>query len=149
MRLLFCNRLSSIYLGTDINVPPPTLNKDNPYPTLGPNQEDDGQYREDPSIYYKDDKYNTPVAAAAPRAQPAPVRYNPGPQQYYTNNVQARPEAPVYQPQPQPQHRFQAQPQQQYYQPAQQAQPQYDLFRGHPAHNVDINTGSYTLNYSG
>ncbi|CAA9999139.1 unnamed protein product [Nesidiocoris tenuis] len=49
-------------VGNDINVPPPTTsNNDTPYPALGPNEEDDGQYREDPSIYYKDEKYNRPA----------------------------------------------------------------------------------------
>lgn len=46
--------------GSDINVPPPTVNDKTPN-SLGPNEEDDGQYREDPSIYYKDEKYNRPV----------------------------------------------------------------------------------------
>lgn len=45
--------------GSEIQVPPPTL-KQNPDAyarPLGPNEEDDGQYREDPSVYYKNDPY--------------------------------------------------------------------------------------------
>uniref|UniRef100_A0A182N0S3 Uncharacterized protein n=1 Tax=Anopheles dirus TaxID=7168 RepID=A0A182N0S3_9DIPT len=129
--------------GTDINVPPPTLSNNN-YPALGPNEEDDGQYREDPSIYYKDSRYNSkPAPQHQPR--PAPVAYNPAPQQYYRNT--AVPQAV----EPQPQHRFQPQPQhqQQYYQPAAPAVPQQRADYWHPNAKVDINTGSYSLSYTG
>nr|XP_029718188.1 pupal cuticle protein 27-like [Aedes albopictus]XP_029718189.1 pupal cuticle protein 27-like [Aedes albopictus]XP_029718191.1 pupal cuticle protein 27-like [Aedes albopictus] len=128
--------------GTDINVPPPTLTNTN-YPPLGPNEEDDGQYREDPSVYYKDARYNSkPSSAPAYQPRPAPVQYNPAPQQYYQNNVTPAPApaAPVYQ---QPQHRFQPQPQ--YYQAPQQQRSEY----WHPNARVDINTGSYSLSYTG
>ena len=54
--------------GTGINVPPPVednrLDKDNP--------EDDGQYREDPSIYHTDPRYTNGE------------RYDPVPQKYTT-----------------------------------------------------------------
>ncbi|KAJ8730507.1 hypothetical protein PYW08_001920 [Mythimna loreyi] len=73
--------------GPGIMVPPPTLNN-NQHSTnaLTDGQEDDGQYREDPSIY-EDPKYNS---RAQPRpasvrqyhqpAQPAPARqYQPAP----------------------------------------------------------------------
>lgn len=134
--------------GTDINVPPPTLTNSN-YPALGPNEEDDGQYREDPSIYYKDDRYNSKPSAPAYQPRPAPVQYNSGPQQYFQNNVNQAPAqaAPVYQQpqqQQQQQHRFQAQPQ--YYQ---QPQPQQRADYWHPNAKVDINTGSYSLSYTG
>nr|XP_029717714.1 pupal cuticle protein 27-like [Aedes albopictus]XP_029717715.1 pupal cuticle protein 27-like [Aedes albopictus] len=128
--------------GTDINVPPPTLTNTN-YPPLGPNEEDDGQYREDPSVYYKDARYNSkPSSVPAYQPRPAPVQYNPAPQQYYQNNVTPAPApaAPVYQ---QPQHRFQPQPQ--YYQAPQQQRSEY----WHPNARVDINTGSYSLSYTG
>lgn len=127
--------------GTDINVPPPTLSNSN-YPPLGPNEEDDGQYREDPSIYYKDSRYNT---QPAPQHQnrPAPVAYNPAPQQYYRNTAE-------------PQHRFQPQQpqqpqqhQQQYYQPLAPAVSQQRADYWHPNAKVDINTGSYSLSYTG
>ncbi|XP_055586851.1 activating signal cointegrator 1 complex subunit 2 homolog [Uranotaenia lowii] len=132
--------------GTDINVPPPTLTNTN-YPALGPNEEDDGQYREDPSIYYKDSRYNSkPSNAPAYQPRPAPVQYNPAPQQYFRNSVAQN---EVYQ---QPQHRYQPQPQAQpqpqpqYYQPA---APQQRNDYWHPNAKVDINTGSYTLSYTG
>lgn len=57
--------------GTGINVPPPTVNgnsiadeKDDP--------NDDGSYREDPSIYYTDPRYTN-----GERYDPVPKRYNP------------------------------------------------------------------------
>lgn len=130
--------------GTDINVPPPTLTNNN-YPPLGPNEEDDGQYREDPSVYYKDSRYNSrPATAPAYQPRPAPVQYNSAPQQYYQNNVTPAPApaAPVYQ---QPQHRFQ--PQQQYYQQPAPQQQRSEYW--HPNARVDINTGSYSLSYTG
>ncbi|XP_055616483.1 activating signal cointegrator 1 complex subunit 2 homolog [Toxorhynchites rutilus septentrionalis] len=137
--------------GTDINVPPPTLTN-NQYPALGPNEEDDGQYREDPSVYYKDSRYNSKPAAPAYRPRPAPVNYNPAPQQYYQSNAAPTP-APAYQQpqhryQPQPQQHYQPQPQQQYYQPPTPA-PQQRSEYWHPNAKVDINTGSYSLSYTG
>ncbi|XP_026732988.1 vacuolar protein sorting-associated protein 27-like [Trichoplusia ni] len=90
--------------GAGIMVPPPTLNH-SPSNALTDGQEDDGQYREDPSIY-EDPKYNS---RAQPRPAPlrqyhqsepaqAPVRYTqpaptaaPAPQ--YT---QYRQQQPVY-----------------------------------------------------
>ncbi|CAH0387380.1 unnamed protein product [Bemisia tabaci] len=59
--------------------------------------------------------------------------------------------APVAQPQPQPQPQFQPQPQPQvnWAQPSAYAPPNYDLFRGHPAANIDPITGSYSLQYVG
>lgn len=67
--------------GPGIMVPPPTLNN-NQHSTnaLTEGQEDDGQYREDPSIY-EDPKYNSraqprpaPIRQFHQTAQPAPVR---------------------------------------------------------------------------
>uniref|UniRef100_A0A8D8RYT0 Uncharacterized protein n=1 Tax=Cacopsylla melanoneura TaxID=428564 RepID=A0A8D8RYT0_9HEMI len=63
--------------GSDIDVPPPTIVNEN---ALQNADYDDGQYREDPSIYYKTDKFNSvpaksapaPVKSAAPAA-PAPA----------------------------------------------------------------------------
>jgi hypothetical protein len=69
--------------------------------------------------------------------QPAPV------QQQYQQQYQ--------QPAPAQQQQYQPQAQPQYYQ--QQAQPsafnQATHFQGHPARNIDLNTGSYSVNYSG
>lgn len=44
--------------GNEIQVAPPTLrNNKNDVRALGPEEDDDGQYREDPSVYYQDDPY--------------------------------------------------------------------------------------------
>ncbi|KAF6213998.1 hypothetical protein GE061_011727 [Apolygus lucorum] len=150
--------------GSDINVPPPTVNN-NQVNALGPNEEDDGQYREDPSIYYKDDKYNTP--AAQPQQVYRPQQYHQQPQPAY------QPQPQAYQPQPQPQ-AYQPQPayqpqtqayQQSYQQPAYQPQPYQQpqqhrfnsqaflnpaQFATHPAvRNIDYYSGSYSIDYSG
>ncbi|KAK7868518.1 hypothetical protein R5R35_004802 [Gryllus longicercus] len=122
--------------GTDINVAPPTLHSS----YTGPNDYDDGQYREDPSVYYKDDRYNSRPASSSfsnHRFQQQPQRYNPPP------------------PPPQPQYNP---PQQSYHQPRQYNPPapsryvapgDYNIFRGHPASNFDVHSGSYSVNYSG
>lgn len=65
-------------------VPPPTLNNQQVSNALTDGQEDDGQYREDPSIY-EDPKYNS---RAQPR--PAPIR------QFHQPAQQAQP-APIRQ----------------------------------------------------
>lgn len=157
-------------VGTDINVPPPTLNNNNPYP-LGPNEEDDGQYREDPSVYFKDSKYNTKSTAAAPVYRPQAQSYNSAPNQYYTqNNVQPEPYKP-----PQTQHRFQYQTQPQYqaqpqyqpqpqthYQPQSSFQSRFQPTNNHNGYtpnkynnnvngltNLDLSSGSYSLSYTG
>ncbi|KAM8704966.1 hypothetical protein ACLKA7_009427 [Drosophila subpalustris] len=146
--------------GAHINVPPPTLSNNNPYP-LGPNELDDGQYREDPAVYYKDQKYNRPIAASkfslsdfgrgyqqqqpqyapAPAPAPAPARpyYNPTPQYYNPPAPQPR---YYQQPAPQP-----------YYGPQQQQQ--HQPYNGqpeqhHPAlRNLNLYTGSYSIDYTG
>lgn len=149
--------------GTDINVPPPTLNNDVPYP-LGPNEEDDGQYREDPSIYFKDSKYNTKPAARPAYVAPQPQNYNSAPNQYFRNNpapIRNAAPAPIYNPQPSYtpestfQSRFSSQPTYNS-QPSYNPQPQHRFnqysgqnFNGHPATNLDLNTGSYSLTYTG
>ncbi|XP_022909369.1 vacuolar protein-sorting-associated protein 36-like [Onthophagus taurus] len=46
--------------GQDITVAPPTLtNNQQALRPLAPNEEDDGQYREDPAAYYKNDAFNS------------------------------------------------------------------------------------------
>lgn len=43
--------------GSEITVAPPTVNNNNyPPAPLGPDDEDDGQYREDPSVYYQNEQ---------------------------------------------------------------------------------------------
>ncbi|KAH8312586.1 hypothetical protein KR044_011574, partial [Drosophila immigrans] len=148
--------------GSHINVPPPTLTNSNPYP-LGPNELDDGQYREDPAVYYKDQKFNRPIAASkfslndfgqrhqqqqyqqpqpqyAPAPTPAPARpyYNPAPQYYNP-------------PAPQPRY-YQPPAQQSYFPPQQQQQRPYSgqPDQHHPAlRNLNIYTGSYSIDYTG
>lgn len=157
-------------IGSDINVPPPTLSASKAQP-LGPNEIDDGQYREDPAEYYKGQKYNRPVAASKfslnnfqqqPRPQPT---YNPAPAHnpapaYNSAPAPYRPPAPQYynpppQQQPQPQH-HQPQYQPNYYQPP-APQPQYNPYNpnSQPSHfhpsvkSLDIWSGSYSLDYTG
>ncbi|XP_014097999.1 activating signal cointegrator 1 complex subunit 2 homolog [Bactrocera oleae] len=159
--------------GSDINVPPPTLTNNNPYP-LGPNEIDDGQYREDPAVYYKDQKFNRPAVAPSRFSldnfhQPQRPQYNTPPPQYYNP---APPPQPRYQqfgfqhqppqfrqpppPPTPPQPRYQSQYQPQYQQRSYQPQPQSQYPYGslpqhhHPAlKNLDIWSGSYSIDYTG
>lgn len=59
--------------GSDVQVAPPTLTQ-NPAAQrpLGPNEEDDGQYREDPAAYYEDNSY-AKTNAGAPSSKYQPV----------------------------------------------------------------------------
>lgn len=137
--------------GTGINVAPPTVpDKDN---YVGPDGYDDGQYREDPSVYWKDPKYNQ----GAPKYSP-PVRTEytapaaQAQQQYtapqYSSQQYTAPQytAPQYsapswqQPRPSWQRSWDAAP-------APAAPVDYNSFRGHPASNFDVASGSYSVNY--
>ncbi|XP_034187376.1 cuticular protein 27 [Osmia lignaria lignaria] len=139
--------------GPGINVPPPTLTGNS---IANPNApDDDGQYREDPSVYYTDPRYTNgeryepiprqPLAYNPPKPIPAPIYNPPRP----PPQVQYQPK-PQYQPQYQPQYRSQYQPQ---YQGQQQSSypssPIQSGVQGRPAPNVDPNAGlaSYTVNY--
>lgn len=76
-------------VGTGINVPPPTLTGNSINGNANPNEpEDDGQYREDPSIYHTDPRFTNgerydlaskyrqrPIAYNTPQ-QTAPAAYN-------------------------------------------------------------------------
>lgn len=136
--------------GNEIQVPPPTLKNDySAAKPLGPNEEDDGQYREDPSVYYK----NEPGTRSQPRY----------PQQTYQPQPSYQPQPayqPAYRPQPQPAYQPAFRPQSNFnfgsnfntqprynYNPVPPAFPNYNPFQGHPATNVDINSGSYSVNY--
>ncbi|KAH8382415.1 hypothetical protein KR009_003393, partial [Drosophila setifemur] len=148
--------------GSHINVPPPTLTNSNPYP-LGPNEIDDGQYREDPSVYFKDQKFNRPLSPASKfslndfgRGQQqgyAPPPQQPAaPQRSYFNS---QPQRPYYNPTPQ--YYNPPTPQPRYYNPP--AQPSYyspqQPYAGlpeqhHPAlKNLNLYTGSYSIDYTG
>ncbi|XP_044756613.1 keratinocyte proline-rich protein [Coccinella septempunctata] len=164
--------------GNDIQVPPPTL-KQNPSASrpLGPNEVDDGQYREDPSVYYQNEEglrgrnqYQQPQSIYRPEPRPQPAyRPEPQPQPQFRPQPQSQfdfnfnwdqpKQTPQYQPQyqqPRPQYYQPPAPQptyrpQSYYNP--QPQPTWSQqnwahqFQGHPASNVDIWTGSYSVNY--
>jgi hypothetical protein len=145
--------------GTGINVAPPTLNNNyNQGNSLG-NDYDDGQYREDPSVYYKSNAFNS--APNRPSYQNTQSRhsynqqssnYNPQPSYQERYN----PPQPSYQerynpPQPSYQEPYNPPPQSRYNSPQQPYYPKIDAnqFRGHPATNFDVYSGSYSVNYSG
>lgn len=168
--------------GTGINVAPAAPhNQGSQYPSLAPGEIDDGQYREDPTIY-NDPKYNSKPSKAGTNFrfnQNKPSRPAPQQPQYFEENVPApiptQAPRPRYEPsfqtafqQPsyqQPSYRqpsyqqsqpnyfnyqqqqpnYYQQPANNYYQP--QAQPQVNIFAGHPAQNLDLNTGSYSVSY--
>ncbi|KAL3277231.1 hypothetical protein HHI36_012581 [Cryptolaemus montrouzieri] len=147
--------------GNDIQVPPPTLrqNPDAIARPLAPNEIDDGQYREDPSVYYQNEEGNR-NRNQYQQYRPQP-QLRPQPQSDFSFNWNIpQPTTPRYTPQYQYQPQYQ-QPRPQYYQPP-APQPTYNRqnyynppnqysgwnqFQGHPASNVDIWTGSYSVNY--
>lgn len=122
-------------VGPGITVPPPTIHLQNSNNNVESDY-DDGQYHEDPSIYYKTDsptpipKYSSAPAVAQPQHQPV----QPQPQQanfVYEATLNAEPS------------RYQ-----QWYRP----QYHVDLarqYRGQPSGNIDLYSGSYSINYSG
>lgn len=140
--------------GSEINVAPPTLKSDN-YAVakpLGPNEEDDGQYREDPSVYYKNDPYSTEPARPSYSQPSYSSRFS---QPSYQSNYQqpsyqqpATYQQPTYnQPTFRPQTSFNSFNSRPAYNPPPPAYPNYNQFSGHPATNVDIFSGSYTVQY--
>lgn len=162
--------------GTGINVAEaaPHNPKGSLYPALGPDEIDDGQYREDPTVY-NDPKYNSKPSKAATNFRfnqnklSRPTSQKP---QFFEESipqervpVQPKTSRPNYQPsfqtayqqptyqQPQPNYfNYEQQQQPNYYQPANnyyqpQAQPQVNIFHGHPASNLDLSTGSYSVSY--
>ncbi|XP_057663008.1 uncharacterized protein LOC130898005 [Diorhabda carinulata] len=192
--------------GNEIQVAPPTLNSDrNAIRPLGPEEEDDGQYREDPADYYKNDPYTQPrqpINNPTPRYRPESVyRQEPDtfepeivqpsyrPQQSYRAQNTYRPQT-SFRPQQsyKPQSYYRNDPEPRYYEPEPQPRPQ-PVYRpqsnfgfrndnnnnwnptpaptwnnnptwnnpqpngggpswaGNPAQNVDISTGSYTVQY--
>lgn len=144
--------------GSEVNVAPPTLKNDN-YAVakpLGPNEEDDGQYREDPSVYYKNDVYNNEPPSKPAYQQPSySSRFSQSSYQQPSYNQQSY-QQPSYQqpaynpPSYRPQttyNSFASQPSRPAYNPAPPAYPNYNQFNGHPATNVDILSGSYTVQY--
>lgn len=134
--------------GSEIQVPPPTLKINNNYARPLSEDEDDGQYREDPSVYYKNEPYSRPQSKIPqsiyrqPAYEPEPV-YNPQPSYRPTST----PYRPSYQPAFRPQSNFGFSSQPNYYNPPPPAYPNYHPFQGHPATNVDLISGSYSVNY--
>lgn len=138
--------------GTGINVAPPTLNNNYKQGSSLGSDYDDGQYREDPSIYYKSSSFNS-----APNRPSYQNTYQSRPS-YNQNSYNYNPQ-PSYQERYNPPHQQQYNPPQQQYDPPQQQynspQQQYypkidpNQFRGHPATNFDVYSGSYSVNYSG
>jgi Insect cuticle protein len=163
--------------GDGINVAPAAQhNQQSTYPALGAGEIDDGQYREDP-LMYNDPRYDSKPSKASQfrvNASPAPAR--PAYQPSQSAQPFRAPQPAVRAPAPQQnyyeepvterayfQSRFQAPAQNYYQQPQQQAQPNYyrpqqsysnyqhpdqvNIFQGHPASNLDLSTGSYTVTY--
>lgn len=130
-------------VGSDINVAPPTLT--NSVENTNPDY-DDGQYREDPSIYYKQtsEPQNTFTGKGLKISFQTLQSQNYQPKSYQTKVFQPQVYQPPLETLLQRQH-YNTQP---YYRPARLV---YDpaIFNGHPATNVDLNTGSYTISYSG
>lgn len=128
-------------VGPGITVPPPTLHQQNSNNNVEADY-DDGQYHEDPSIYYKTDAPTT-----IPKYSLAPVqRQQVQPQQVQPQQVQPQAQTAdfVYEA------TLNGQPAryQQWYRP----QYQVDLarqYRGQPAGNIDLYSGSYSVNLSG
>lgn len=140
--------------GSEVNVAPPTLTNNYPAKPLGPNEEDDGQYREDPSVYYKNDPYNSDPPQQQQQSYQQPsfssrfsqASYQPPSQQqsYQQSSFQQQSyQQPSYRPQTQ----LSSFSQPRYNNPAPPAFPNYNQFNGHPASNVDIFSGSYSVNY--
>lgn len=141
--------------GSEVNVAPPTLTNNYPKP-LGPNEEDDGQYREDPSVYYKNDpnnvdppqqSYSQPSRFSQPTYKQQNYQQSAYQQQSYQQSSYQQPsyQQPSYQqPSLRPQTTFNSF---RYNNPSPPAYPNYNQFNGHPATNIDINSGSYTVQY--
>ncbi|CAG9785854.1 unnamed protein product [Diatraea saccharalis] len=119
-----------------------------------------------PEPQYQQAAYQQP----APQPAPQPTRsslysqtnlFNQSPQTFPQQFQDFRPQSQIYHqqpqfsyqaytqpPQPQPFNQYQNYQQQNYQQ--QNYQPQnYNPFLGHPAQNIDPNTGSYTINFTG
>ncbi|KAG5900615.1 hypothetical protein JTB14_017467 [Gonioctena quinquepunctata] len=88
-------------IGNEIQVAPPTLRNSEAAPArpLAPNEEDDGQYREDPAMYYKDDPYAQTQPAPQQRAyQPASTYKRPQSIYSVEPEYEPEPQRPVYRP---------------------------------------------------
>lgn len=129
------NKLGFQPAGTGINVAPPTLpDPNNNY--VGPDGVDDGQYREDPSVYWKDPKYNQ----GAPKySAPAPTRqpiYTQASAQTYSRPSQQRYTQPAQETYSQPAQQTYSQPAQQTYsQPSRSFSPSFSQSFNQPSYS--------------
>lgn len=125
-------------VGPGITVPPLAVHLQNGNNNNVEGDYDDGQYREDPSIYDRTESPTpNPKYSSAPVAQPQPQHVQPQPQSanfVYEATLNAQPSK-----------------YQQWYMP--QYRPQYvdqaRQYRGQPSGNIDLYSGSYSINYSG
>lgn len=112
-------------VGPGITVPPPTIHVQNENNNVELDY-DDGQYREDPSIYYKNE---TPLPRTSQQPKLSALQKSPS---FRFESAPAQPS------------------QYNWYRPSQYAAP-YNVnpatFQGHPATNFDPYTGSYNVNY--
>lgn len=150
--------------GDGINVAPPTFdnNGESVYAPLETGDLDDGQYREDP-LMYNDPRYNSKPSnptqfrvnkfpAQAVQQPTYKVAHTPTQQSFYNEpNIQT--ERPYYQSrftEAPAQNYYHPDPQQNYYRPSKIYNKQPDpvnIFQGHPATNLDLSTGSYSVTY--
>ncbi|XP_070490565.1 uncharacterized protein Cpr97Eb [Chironomus tepperi] len=102
-------------------------------------------YQTTPAPVYEAPQTQRPVFQSKFSAPAQNNYYQPQPQQ---QNYYQAPQQNYYQAPAQPNY-YQA-PKQNYYQPKNNFNPAlHDIFQGHPASNIDINTGSYSVSYSG
>ncbi|XP_011879542.1 PREDICTED: uncharacterized protein LOC105568454 [Vollenhovia emeryi] len=145
-------------VGPGINVPPPTLTGNSIAGNAG-EPDDDGQYREDPSIYHTDPRFTNGerydlapnrqqlIALNSPRIQPAGIQ----PIYQAPVNYRQATASPRSQSEYRPQYRSQYEPQYQGQQ-LRSAYPSSAIPVGpqeHAATDIDANAGvaSYTVNY--
>ncbi|KAF4526840.1 hypothetical protein B566_EDAN015649 [Ephemera danica] len=138
-------------VGSGIKVAPPTLSNNNNYVDY----DDDGQYREDPSMYYKSETsgHNNKASSSSTGSHAAtftnfnlPASGRSQIPQQQTYHAPAPQQQNYYQPAPQPAP-YHAPVH--HHQPAAPARVNQAQFHGHPATNIDIASGSYTINYTG
>ncbi|KAI4486961.1 hypothetical protein M0802_012177 [Mischocyttarus mexicanus] len=146
-------------VGAGINVPPPTLTSSN---SIANGPEDDGQYREDPSVYYTDPRFTNGerYEPRPPSNQPYSLQRRPpfnSPSFSSSSSLPSNPQpiAPrvsasqsevTYQPQYQPQYQGQQGQGRSLFTPM-----AYRTgYQGHPEPNIvssNAGTASYTINY--
>ncbi|XP_063242979.1 probable serine/threonine-protein kinase clkA [Bacillus rossius redtenbacheri] len=152
--------------GQGINVPPPTLQNNYVSGNAYGNDYDDGQYHEDPSVYFKDEKYNSRPRPQQQYNPPAHNNYNshnpPAHNNYNSYSPPAHNNYNSYSPPAHNNYNSYSPPAHNNYNsyspPAHNnynsyrpppAHVDHNLFRGHPAKKFDVSSGSYSLEYTG